>query len=369
METATLHGMSKQPDAASTPPPLIVSADRALRDEAGRLAAAAGVTALVVSTATDVRQVWSPAPVVLVGDDMAAELAGLQLPRRQQVFLVAAEGSDPASWRRALAIGAEQVISLPADRHRVVEVLAAGGEGVLARLFAVTGACGGAGASVFAAALASTASRRGESVALVDVDPWGGGLDLLVGGEQAAGLRGPDLATTSGRIDATSLRDVLPVVDDLALLSWGRDDPVPVSRASMRTVLAAARRGHQLVVADVPRLDDDAAREALALATCTVLVVPAEVRAVAAARTRLGLLRRATADLRLVVRASPSRSLDGEAVADALELPLLVEMRPERALAGWLDQGLGPIRKTRGPLARACSSTLTALAQTEPSAA
>ena len=35
---------------------------------------------------------------------------------------------------------------------------------------------------------------------LLDLDPWGGGIDLLVGGEATPGLRWPDLALQSGRL-------------------------------------------------------------------------------------------------------------------------------------------------------------------------
>ena len=56
----------------------------------------------------------------------------------------------------------------------------------------------------------------------------------------------------------------------------------------MRSVVAAAARMSDLVVVDLPRHVDEAAAEALAVATVTLLVVPAEVRAVAAAgRVRL----------------------------------------------------------------------------------
>jgi len=128
---------------------------------------------------------------------------------------------------------------------------------------------------VFAAALAATGAAAGRSTLLVDADPWGGGADLLVGAEEVTGLRWSDLAATTGRVAAASLRGVLPVVDDVAVLSWGRDEPVPVAAGAARTVLTAARRGHHLVVADLAHRGD-AVAEALAMATLTVLVVPAQ---------------------------------------------------------------------------------------------
>lgn len=345
------------------PGPLVVSNEPALVSELEQLADIAGTGAQVQVTTVDVRRAWAAASTVVVGLDMADQLIGLRLPRRHRVLLLAHGDQVQSSWQRAAEVGAEQILSLPADRDRLLAALRAGatdwGGGLLV---SVTGGCGGAGASVFAAALATTASTPDRSVVLVDLDPWGGGADLLLGGETAQGLRWPDLAATSGRINAASLRAVLPIVDDVSVLSWARADPVPVAPSSVRTVLTAARDGHGLAVADVARGEDEVVREALSLAACTLLVLPAQIRSVAAARTRLPLLRAATTDLRLVVREVSAGGLAAEEVADALELPLVTSMRPERGLTGWLEQGLGPIRRRRGPLARACRATLTALA-------
>jgi len=338
-----------------------VSADAVLVDEVGRLAAAVGAAPPVVTTPREARPAWSRAPLVLVGSDAAADLAVLSLPRRAGVHLLASAPVAPEAWPRALALGAEAVRSLPRERDVLADLLGACTDGAAdGVLVAVTGGCGGAGASVFAAALAATGAAAGRSTLLVDADPWGGGADLLVGAEEVTGLRWSDLAATTGRVAAASLRGVLPVVDDVAVLSWGRDEPVPVAAGAARTVLTAARRGHHLVVADLAHRGD-AVAEALAMATLTVLVVPAQVRAVAAARARLSALRRETADLRVVVRGPGPGGLDGEAVAGSLDLPLLAELRPERGLAEWIDRGFGPLRRGRGPLARACAATMAEL--------
>ncbi|SIP66800.1 conserved hypothetical protein [Mycobacterium tuberculosis] len=41
---------------------------------------------------------------------------------------------------------------------------------------------------------------------MVDLDPWAGGIDLLVGGETAPGLRWPDLALQGGRLNWSAAR-------------------------------------------------------------------------------------------------------------------------------------------------------------------
>lgn len=357
--------MSSQPTPAavavvpSEPGPLLVSANPVLADEIRRHAAAAGAVPLVVSSAAAARQPWAAAPVVLAGADLVADLTALRPPRRDGVVVVVGGEIEPGAWQAAVSVGAETVLSARDDRDRLVDLFGRSTDShTEAPMLCVTGGCGGAGTSVFAAAVARAARERGWSTVLVDADPWGGGVDLLVGGEDVAGLRWPDLAATSGRVSAASLREVLPVVDGLAVLSWSRTEPEPVSAGSMRALLTAARRGHRLVVVDVPRREDEAALEALAMASSTVLVVPAEVRAVAAARVRLAMLRRATVRLAVVVRTAGGSDLDADDVAGTLELPLVAQMRPERGLAGWLDEGLGPPRRNRGPLARAAAATL-----------
>jgi len=168
----------------------VVSNEPALVSELEQLADIAGTGAQVQVTTVDVRRAWAAASTVVVGLDMADQLIGLRLPRRHRVLLLAHGDQVQSSWQRAAEVGAEQILSLPADRDRLLAALRAGatdcGGGLLV---SVTGGCGGAGASVFAAALATTASTPDRSVVLVDLDPWGGGADLLLGGETAQGLR------------------------------------------------------------------------------------------------------------------------------------------------------------------------------------
>ena len=299
---------------------------------------------------SDVRRVWGTAPLVLLGDDCAEALAGLRLPRRDGVLLLG-QDNRPGVWERAVRAGAEQVCSLPADRDLVADLLGACTDGPAgAPVVCVVGGCGGAGASVFAAALATAAANDGSRSLLVDADAWGGGLDLLVGGEHVEGLRWADLAATTGRVSAPSLRDLLPSVERLAVLSWERGAAVPVPAASMRAVVTAGQRGHDLVVVDLPRRFDAAAEEALGRASHTVLVVPAEVRAVAAATPVVAALTRVTSTVGLVVRGPGASGLDATLVAESLGVPVLAAMRPERHLTESLDQGLGPLRRRRGPL-------------------
>lgn len=335
--------------------PLALTADETLLDDLVRLAAAAGVTLDVIPDAGGLRRGWASAPLVLVGIDQAASLARAAPSRRPDVLMVGRRGEQLASdpWRAAVAIGAEDVLPLPDAESWLVERLAdaAEGPGRDAPVIGVIGGRGGAGASILAAALATTAAHAGRATVLVDGDRMGGGADLVVGGEELVGLRWPGLVGARGRVGGSALRAALPRIGELAVLSWDGDDAPPIPAEAMRTVLAAARRGHDLVVVDLPRQLDEAAAEALSRCTVTLVVVPAEVRAVAAADRVVTAIRQATEEIRAVVRGPAPSGLDGATVATALGLPLVAMVPPEPRLSLMLERGEAPAARGKGPLA------------------
>jgi secretion/DNA translocation related CpaE-like protein len=351
--------------------PLIVTADEVLLDDLLRLCAAVGVTPELVHEPGAFRATWLGASLVVVGADAAAEISRLDPVRRGNVLVVTHDGRRPEVWQHALAIGAEDVLTLPAGevdlRDRLADTV--DGAGRASSTIAVVGGCGGAGASILAAALATVAARRGRRVLLVDGDPLGGGLDLVIGLERVEGLRWPDLAGTVGRVSAPSLRTALPAVKELALMSWDRGQQLTIRADVMREVLAAGQRGNDLVVIDLPRRLDPAAQEALTAATTAILVVPAEVRAIAAAtRVKTGIVPLCR-DVRLIVRAPGVTGIDAGSVASTLGLDLLGSMRADPAVAESVDRGFGPCRRGRGPLVALCGRVLNELGLYEVAAA
>lgn len=342
--------------------PLLVTASPDLVDDALRLAAAAGIDLEVCADAGLARRSWPTAPLVLVGSDLARALADRRLPRRPDVIVVGLDLDDARVWESAVAVGAERVVFLPDDEPALVDRLADAGEGRRAAAATVccVGGRGGAGASTLAAALAVTGMRRGARTLLLDADPLGGGLDLVLGGEDCVGARWPDLDGARGRVSSEVLYEALPHVDELTVLSWDRGDLLSVPLEAMQAILAAAQRGSDLVVVDLPRRLDDASAEAASRATVTLLVVPAEVRATAAAaRVAAGLLLVAT-DVRLVVRGPAPARLSARDIADSLGLPLAGELAAEPGLAAALERGEPPGRR-RGPLTGFCRRFLDTL--------
>lgn len=350
--------------------PLVITADETVLDDLLRLAAAAGAEVEVARDAASARGRWSAAPLVLIGDDQAEPVLAVNPPRRPRVLVVGRDVPE-ATWRRAVGLGAEQVIGLPAEESVLIEALAdaVDGGGTQAMVIGVVGGRGGAGASVLAAGLAMTSCRRGRATMLIDADPYGGGIDLMLGAEQSGGLRWPDLAETRGRVGGSTLRDHLPEPHGLTVLSWDRGDVLSVPAEAVRAVVVAAGRAWDVVVVDLPRRMDLATEEALARCNCVLLVVPAEVRAVAAASrvaTGLGMI---AVDVRTVVRGPAPSGLRGTEIAAALGLPLAAELDSEPGLVAALERGEPPARSGRGPLAQACGRLLDELTADDESGA
>ena len=361
--------------------PLLVTRDEQLLDDVIRLAALAGVELQVASDIVAARASWSEAAIVLVGSDLAADASLARLPRRRDVAMVLS-GADhggtlvtddrpsAAAWKLAGDVGADAVVLLPEAEswlvRRFAEATVAPGAG---KVVAVVPGSGGAGASVLSAALAMTALRQGVKPMLVDADPFGGGLDVLLGWEDRSGLRWPDLDDASGAVSVSSLYSALPRMGELVLLSWDRSDRHRVPPAAVDAVLDAGRRGSDVVVVDLPRWTDDSTVRVLQAADLTLLVVRPEVRGCAAARRLASVLVTHTSRIEVVVRGPAPGNLRAQDVSQALGLPLAGSLRPEAGLPAALDRGEAPAADGRGPLAALCRRLLTRLAITSEAVA
>ncbi len=346
---------------------LVMVSDGELLDAVLRMAAAAGCELVRAVDATQARRHWSDAPLVLLDPPAARACAESGLPRRNGVVVAVRGAPPPAVWEQAVAVGAENVVSLPDAEPWLVAALAEAAEGGRGdgAVLAVVGGRGGAGASVLSVAVAVTAVRAGEPSLLVDCDPLGGGLDLVLGAEDLGGLRWPGVGVGGGRVPAAALHAALPAPDvggigELAVLSCDRTIHGP-SPTAVTSVLESGRRAGETVVCDLPRYPTDAAVAALGAADLTVLVVPADVRScAAAARVAAVVGEHGGPAVGLVVRGPAPGGIAPDEVAAALGLPLIAAMRPEPGLVRTLERGSAPGRP-RGPLARAAAAVLDAL--------
>jgi secretion/DNA translocation related CpaE-like protein len=347
---------------------LIATADPLLLDDLLRLASAADAETEVARDPDAAGAAWPRPPLVLVGQDLAADLAMREPPRRPGVVVVATDEDDESVYRSAVGLGAQHVAVLPDAETWLVDAFAAAMEpsGPPAVQASVVGGRGGAGASVLATMLALTAARCGHRTLLLDADPYGGGLDLVLGKEAAAGTRWPELIGRRGRLSSAALYESLPRVGELSVLSWDRGPTEPIPAPAMRCVLDAAGRGFDFVVVDLPRYLDGAAAEVLRAGAAALLVVPAEVRAAVAADRLAGGLRGHARHVRIVVARPAPGGLAPDTIARALGLPLAGVLVRDRRLAAALEHGHLPESRSRGRVADLCGRLLADLGLPDP---
>ena len=337
------------------PAVLMVVSDSELAAGTERIAAAVG--ARTVRAQTPGRRSWLAAAAIVVDEPGALLCVQAGLPRRDSVVLVGPDALSATSWSAAIDIGAQHVCVLPAQEADLVRHLAGATEsgpmsGRGGPVLAVAAGRGGGGASVFAAALGACA---GDAL-LVDLDPCGGGIDLLLGGESAPGLRWPELRVHSGRLSWVALREVLPRRLGVSILSGTRSCH-EIDPGAVTAVVDAGRRGGATVVCDIPRQLTPAAICALQFADLVVVVTSCDVRATAATTATLGALRTINTAVGLVVRGPSPGGLLARDVADTAAVPLLAAMRPEPMMAAQLEQGGLRLRR-RSPLTRAAGTVL-----------
>jgi secretion/DNA translocation related CpaE-like protein len=341
--------------------PLIVTGDEELLEDLLRLTADAGLIADVAPDAVAARRRYDHAGLVIVGID-AAEACVRSGMRPRPGVILAGHGGDrppPADWRTADRLGATYVALLPAAEPWLVDQMMSLGRGEHADVVAVLGGRGGAGASVLSGGLAVTGARHGLTTLLVDADPLGGGVDLVLGWEQRDGLRWPALTGLGGRVDPAAFIEALPGRPDLVVLSWDRGEPTSATPETMLAAIDAGRRGRDLVVIDLPRQLDETATMALNSADHGFLVVPAELRACAAAARVAAVALPYCPGLAVVVRQPAPGGLTSTDVAEAVGLPLAGSFHGEASVVSALERGEAPAGNGRGSLARLCEQLLT----------
>jgi secretion/DNA translocation related CpaE-like protein len=325
---------------------LALLTDPELRDELDRVAAAVGVRVVHAGGGSPVtRKTWTAAAAVVL-DPAAADRCGQDaLPRRAHVSVLTGSAAGHVAtqtWAAAVTVGAQHVLRMPEQERELIRELAeasesartARGDKPRGQTVAVIGGCGGAGASSFAVAVA----RAAGDALLLDLDPWGGGIDLLVGGETVPGLRWPDLALQGGRLNWSAVRDALPRHRGVSVLSGTRRG-YELDAGPVGAVVDAGRRGGVTVVCDLPRRLTEATETALDTADLVVLVSPCDVRACAASATVAPVLAGLNPNLGLVVRGPAPGGLRASEVADIVGMPLLASMKAQPRLAEQVEHG------------------------------
>lgn len=342
---------------------LLLARDPARLAGLQRLVALAGATPVVAADAEALRRHWRSAAAAIAELELSGLLDRAPLGRRLPLAVVDDEmPASGAGWRVAAELGA-RLFAFPASERDLLDWLVLGLDATAgnALVVGIVAGSGGAGASTLAAALAVHAAGGGAST-LLDTDPAAGGVDLLLGAEQAAGPRWPELAAVEGAVASAALAETLPRAAGVSFVSCDRSDGLAPPAAAVQSVVRAARRGGGRVVVDLARY---AAASEAALPECDVvaLVAAATVRGAAAASGVLRWLAAFSVPCRLVVRTFPRARLRPPDVAAYLGLPPGLVMRTDPAVAAAADAG---VVAARGAVARTARLLLEQLNATPP---
>ncbi|RJQ78518.1 hypothetical protein D5S17_13285 [Pseudonocardiaceae bacterium YIM PH 21723] len=362
MQTSTLRAA-----VLGTGRPALLMRDDRLADHLLGVATAVGCAIDRVPDGTELRRQWTSAELVLLDERALAECR--QLRRRPHVYVLTGSPPTTVLLSAAMDLGVQRVICLPEQESVLTEILADAAESVAApegQVLGVIGGRGGAGASTLSAAVAIESARRGEPTFLVDCDPLGGGLDLVLGAESSSGMRWPELELGDGRVPASALRAALPSAPvrsaegtgAVSLLSCARQGAGPTGDM-IRAVLDSGMRAGETVICDLPRQLTDASSVVFDRADLIVVLIPAEVRATVAARRVVEQLESSAAVIEAVVRGPAPGGLLPAEVADGATLPLLTYMRAQPALSRSADRGQAALRS--GPLSVAAKAVLDEL--------
>jgi secretion/DNA translocation related CpaE-like protein len=217
---------------------------------------------------------------------------------------------------------------------------------------------GGAGASTLAAALGLVATEQGAGGLLVDLDDLGGGQDLMLGIEDQPGLRWQELTLESGQVAADSLHTALPHArGGLAVLTSRRGTAQAVRPEAALAAIDASRGHGDVVVADLPRRDDELASAVVEAADLVVVVCAATIRSCAATRELAARMGARSGRLEVVVRGPAPGGLRARQVADVIGLPLLDATRSDPRVPWQLESG-GLVLARRSPLRRTARTVL-----------
>lgn len=329
---------------------LVAVEDPVLHPEALHVAAATGRPVVESTDPADITRHRNRVSAVLIDAATARELLAVGShtpdpggPQRGRIFLLGAD-PGPSDWKLAMQIHAEEACLLPAQTGELLAALGRRDTPVSARnsgtgtTIGVLGAVGGAGASTLAAALATTLARRGDrGAALLDAVPCSGGIDLLLGIEESRGARWPDLGFRRGSVQAADVLAALPTtVEGLSVLSTARSnvaDTFALDGAELNSALACLRAADPPLDVVVDLHPGELLDAALDHLDHLVLLVPAEVRAVAAAVARRLDPRLHQLPVSVVLRHRGWSGLDATEVEEILGVGVTAELGSVARLA------------------------------------
>lgn len=312
---------------------LVAVDDPVLHPEAMHIAAATGRPIVDTTDPGDINRHLNRVSSVLLDSAVARIITNDR--RRDRIFLLESDPGPP-DFKLAMKIHAQQALLLPAQTGELLMALGRDddkhqfsqrGSGAT---IGVLGAAGGVGVSTIAAVLARRRALHHRTV-LVDAVASSGGIDLLVGAEDIPGARWPDLGFNRGTVQAEDVLAALPVLGEkLFILSGARSVTAEFFVLGPEEVRAAVRclgdaEGEPVdVVVDLRA--GEMVEEVVPVLDHLVLVVSAEVRAVAAAVSLKLELQGHQVPVSVVLRHRGWSGLDVAEVERIIGVPVIAEV-------------------------------------------
>ena len=321
--------------------PLVATDDAELLDDLLRLCAAADVEPRVVTTKWALQASWNRYHLVIVGEDLAAELSDGHVPKRTGVIVASrpTEGSSRA-WDLAVHIGADQVAFLPQSEAWLVDRLAAvdAKDAGKALVIGFLGGSGGVGASTLAAATAQLADETVGQTVAIDLDQYGAGLSVLLGDDLVPGLGWPEFAAARGRIRSRGLVASLASCGSVRCVSGEADSLGSIPSGVVGSVMDALTESVDVICVDVPRMPNDSTAEAMCRMDLLVIVVRCTTPSILATRrlmARMSAMEMPSA----LVAVEPSSAIDEVELEAALACRPFATLRHENSVPKLVESG------------------------------
>jgi MinD-like ATPase involved in chromosome partitioning or flagellar assembly len=257
----------------------------------------------------------------------------------------------------------------------------------MGHVIAVMPASGGVGATTIAAVVAVRAAEAGRSVVAVDLNRFGGRLDVVLGVEQEPGWRWDDLLDVAGVVDGLGLVRELPRTERVPVLGASVGSGRALGEDWVRVlpdVVAGLAAAHPVTVLDVAR-DQRVVSAVARLVDAWVVVVGTAVPQLAAAAASVPLLRHlvearggsgeespATDSTRprcepwIVLRGKRIEDEVADAVTDHLDAPIVATVADDLRLVSDAISGVAPGSRGRGPVVDAADELLLRLVSRPP---
>ncbi|WP_374071590.1 septum site-determining protein Ssd [Corynebacterium belfantii] len=330
-------------------PVLVAVANPTVHPEALHIVAATGRECIDTTDPREISRHAHRVAAVLVDATTAPHMASLP-PNTRVMYLEAEPG--PIDYEKAMKSGAELAVIVPAQSPELLKAL--GRRDVAPRagkypVIAVIGAAGGAGTSTLCAVLAADYREA----LLIDTEHFSGGIDLLLGKEDDPGIRWDDVPDSGEKVPASELLASLPCMEpNVRILAATRDSVTVVAEQQLRGVVESVR-GTCPIIIDVQR-HHVLLESCVDLADLVVLLIPAEIRSVAAAAQLVPWLRRRKVDVVGVLRERAWASVDREEVARVTGVDIVATVPTIKGLPREVELGgMATIpRALRRPLAQ-----------------